>query len=173
VEFLDDQPDSGRVIQPYIRNLEAIGVSAVLRIVDTAQLQNRLGDFDFDIVNSWNLQSLMPGAEQRDLFGSAAAHTPNSGNVAGLQSPVVDALIDQIVAAKSRPALVAAARAMDRVLLWEYLCVPLWTIGGFPCAYWNRFGFPTERLHLGGLPAVWWSTERREAGPASHGGGAG
>jgi microcin C transport system substrate-binding protein len=168
VEFLDDQPGASRVLQPYFRSLAAIGVRGILRVVDTAQLQNRLGGFDFDIVSVWSGQSLSPGAEQRDLFGSAAADTPNSGNIPGVRSPVVDALIDRIVSAKTRPALAVAVRALDRVLLWEYLCVPQWTIGGFPCAYWDRFGVPAGRQHLDGLPSVWWQKRAREADSGPH-----
>lgn len=171
VEFVDDQPSASRVLQPYLYNLEAIGVQGVLRVVDTAQLRNRMGDFDFDIANVWNRQSLSPGSELKDMFGSDAADTSNSGNIMGLKSPVVDALIDRIVAARTRPALVAAVQALDRVLLWESLCVPQWTIGGFPCAYWNRFGLPPGRQHLAAMPSTWWQESPRPLAPAAKGRG--
>ncbi|HWG71507.1 MAG TPA: extracellular solute-binding protein [Steroidobacteraceae bacterium] len=162
VEFIDDQPGTERVLQPYLLDLLKIGVQATLRIVDTAQLQNRLGSFDFDIVSDWKRQSRSPGNELREFFGSKAADLPGSDNTPGLKQPAVDALIERIVFARDRPALVAAARALDRVLLWDYLCIPQWTLDGFPCAYWNRFGLPKSRQYLGGMPSVWWQESAPE-----------
>ncbi len=159
IEFLLDEPGLERIVQNYITDLEKIGVRGSIRVVDPAQYQNRLEQFDFDMTSDWQRVSLSPGNELRDLFGSEGAARPGSGNIAGLKSPVVDALIERIVAAPDRQSLVVATRALDRVLMWQQLCVPQWYLGGFPCAYWDRFGLPEGQLHLDGLPATWWEKQ--------------
>ena len=159
IEFIDDQPSIERVLQPYLLDLAKIGVRGRLRVIDTSQYQNRLSNFDFDMTSDWKRQSPSPGRELRDFFGSSAADVANSLNVAGIKNRVVDALIEKVIEATDRPQLIAAVRALDRVLLWNYYCVPQWCMTGFPCAYWDRFGFPRGRMHLDAFPAVWWSRE--------------
>src|SRR5262249_42963264 len=118
VEFLNEQPDFEKVILFYKASLERLGVGVTVRTVDPSQYQNRLRNWDFDIVTALWLQSLSPGNEQRDFWGSQAADTPAARNLCGIKNPAVDSLIERIILAKTRPELVAATRALDRVLLW-------------------------------------------------------
>jgi len=126
-EILLDQPDFERITLPFVKNLERLGVTAHLRTVDTAQYQHRLEDFDFDMTVKVWAESLSPGNEQRDDWTSEAARTPGSQNLAGIRDPVVDRLVDLVVAAPDRSSLVARSRALDRVLLWGFYVIPIGT----------------------------------------------
>ena len=107
----------------------ALGITVTVRTVDNVQFENRLRDFDFDIItNAWG-ESLSPGNEQRGYWGSQAADQPGSFNMIGIKNPAVDAMIDQVIFAKNRADLVAATKALDRVLLWNHYVVPQWTYG--------------------------------------------
>ena len=159
IEFLLDEPSSERIIQSYLADLKKIGVGGTIRVVDPSQYRNRLKTFDFDIIDDWKRVSRSPGYEMVHMFGAASADRPGSGNVAGLKSQVVDALVQEIVGANDRTSLVAATRALDRVLMWERICIPQWHMAGFPCAYWDRFGMPEAPLHLSGLPSTWWEAQ--------------
>lgn len=139
-EILLAAPEFDRVAQPLIENLKKIGVAATVRLVEGAQYERRLKDFDFDIVVNSVGQSLSPGNEQRFFFGSEAAGRPGSRNVAGIQNPAVDKLIDKIVFAKDREELVAATRALDRVLLRNYYVIPNWFLPFERLASWDLFG---------------------------------
>jgi microcin C transport system substrate-binding protein len=145
--------------------LERLGVDVSLRSVDLAQYENRVRQFDFDVImGSWG-QSLSPGNEQRDYWSSRAADTPGSQNFVGIKNPAVDVLIDRIVFAKSREELVAATRALDRVLLWNFYVVPQWTYPFTRTARWDRFGRP-EVLPKYAEPdflEVWWWDAARAA----------
>ena len=146
-----------------IKNLERLGVSTRIRTVDTSQYQNRLDNFDYDmIVNSWG-QSLSPGNEQRNFWSSAAVDTPGSRNYVGVNDPVADALIDKIIFAESRQALVDATRALDRVLLWGHYVIPQWHIRNFRVAYWNKFGRPKISPRYGLGFDYWWVDAAKEA----------
>lgn len=141
-EILLVSPAFERIAGPFVKNLERLGIEASIRTVDTSQYQNRLNQFDFDmIVAVWG-QSLSPGNEQRDFWSCEAARTPGSRNYAGICDPVVDALIDRIIQAPTREDLVAACRALDRVLLWGHYVIPHWHIPYIRIAYWNKFGRP-------------------------------
>jgi microcin C transport system substrate-binding protein len=121
------------------------------------------GTGDFDIaVYSWT-ETLSPGNEQRDYWGSQAAVTPGSRNIVGIANKAVDALIDQVVFAKDREGLVAATRALDRVLLWNHYVVPQWTYGKIRTARWDRFGKPPRMptYGLSAFPTIWWWDARR------------
>ncbi len=158
VELLSDQPAYERVNLFYKPGLERMGIEVTIRTVDDAQYENRLRDRDFDIIiQSWP-ESLSPGNEQRDFWGSAAADRPGSGNFVGIKNPAVDALIDRVIFAKSRDELVAATKALDRVLLWNHYVVPQWTVAKRWTAHWDRFGRPDKMPHYGedAFPAVWW-----------------
>ena len=131
-----------RVLGPYAKNLSRLGVKADLRMVDTSQYINRLTSYDFDMtVHVWG-QSLSPGNEQRYFWSSAAADMPGSQNLAGIKDPVVDALVETLVTARGREALVTACRALDRVLLWGHYVVPHWYLDGWRVAWWDIFGRP-------------------------------
>ncbi len=146
-----------RIIQPFARNLERLGIVVNIRLVDTAQYQNRIDNFDFDMLWGGFGQSLSPGNEQRDFWGSAAADVPGSRNLIGIRDPVVDELIEAVIAAPDREALIAASRALDRVLLWGHYVVPLWHLRSYRIAYWDMFGRPeiTARYDHG-FPSTWW-----------------
>jgi microcin C transport system substrate-binding protein len=145
-----------RITLPFIQNLKKIGVEATLRSVDVNQYQNRVQQFDFDMMVGTFGQSLSPGNEQEGYFGSDSANRPGSRNLAGVQSPAVDAMIRHIVLAKDRDDLIAATRAMDRILLWGHYVIPQWYLPYNRLAYWNRFGKP-ETLTLRGEDTwSWW-----------------
>ncbi|MDP1670607.1 MAG: extracellular solute-binding protein, partial [Alphaproteobacteria bacterium] len=157
VEFLLDQPNFERIVSPYVRSLERLGVKASIRVIDTAQYQNRTDAYDFDIVIGGIANSLSPGNEQREYWSSAAAARPGSRNMIGVNSPIVDALIDKIIFAEDRAALVAASRALDRVLLWGHYLVPQWHSPVSRIAYWNVIDYPrpTPDYNIG-FPDLWW-----------------
>jgi len=158
VEFLIDSPEVQRFIGPYQPALERLGITVTLRPVDDAQYENRLRQWDYDvIVASWG-ESLSPGNEQRGFWGSQAADQPGSRNYVGIKNPAVDALIDRIVYAKNRAELVAATHALDRVLLWNFYVVPNWTYGKVRTARWDRFGRPDKlpEYGLSAFPTIWW-----------------
>jgi microcin C transport system substrate-binding protein len=145
--------------------LERLGINVSLRSVDLAQYENRIRQFDYDVIFTLWAQSLSPGNEQRDFWGSAAADTPGSQNYVGIKNPAVDALIDRIIFAKRREELVATTRALDRVLLWNHYVVPLYYLWKDRAARWDRFGKPDllPRYGLSGFPTVWWWDAERAA----------
>ena len=156
-EFLLVQPDFERLVLPIISTLERLGVKASVRTVDTSQYQRRQDTFDFDIVVANYPQSLSPGNEQRDYWGSEAADHDGSRNLIGIKNPAVDKLIDLVILAKDRAELVAATRALDRVLLWNHYVVPQWHLPFERHAMWDKFGRP-ERLptRSSSFLRVWW-----------------
>lgn len=158
VEFLLVSPTFERVVLPYKQNLEKLGIGVTVRVVDAAQYQTRRDTFDFDITIGNFGQSLSPGNEQRDYWGSAAASREGSRNIIGIQDPAVDALIENIIFAPDRASLVAASRALDRVLLWNHYLVPHWW-SPLRTARWDRYGLPDTLpafAPAGGFPDVWW-----------------
>ena len=157
VEFLDFQPTMQPHTQPFIRNLGLLGIQATSRIVDAAQYQRRTEEFDFDVVTARYSNSSTPGEALRLIFGSLAAKTKGSQNLPGISDPVVDALLETIVQAETRPGLVAAVRALDRVLRAGRYWVPMWYRGSNPVAYWDLFGHPpTPPAYDLGAPSTWW-----------------
>lgn len=157
VEILVQDPSSERVALFYKPSLERIGVTASIRTVDDAQYQNRIRSFDFDmIIDVWG-QSLSPGNEQREFWGSQSADKPGSKNTIGIQNPAIDALIEKVIFAKNREGLVAATRALDRVLLWNFYVVPQFTYGFSRYARWDRFSHAElPKYARSGLPSLWW-----------------
>jgi len=157
-EILVNSPMFDRWLLPFIANLKKLGVTASIRQVDTAQYQNRLNDFDFDVTVDTFPQSLTPGNEQNAYWHSDMADTKGSMNLIGIKNPVIDALIEKIVQAPTREELITATRAMDRVLQWNFYVIPQWYIDTFRIAYWNKLGRPAENPPYG-LPVVetWWA----------------
>jgi microcin C transport system substrate-binding protein len=158
VEFLADDPNFERVFLFYKPSLDRLGITVSVRTVDDAQYENRLRNWDFDIItNAWG-ESLSPGNEQRGYWGSQAADQPGSLNLIGIKNPAVDAMIDAVIFAKSRDDLVAATHALDRVLLWNHYVVPQWSYGKVRSARWDRFGRPEQMPKYGAsaFPTVWW-----------------
>lgn len=163
LEFLLVNQGFTRIVAPIQRAMERLGIKVEVRVVDTSQYINRIRNFDFDvIVGSWG-QSLSPGNEQRDFWGSAAADRPGSRNYIGIKDPAIDNLIDQIIFASSRGELVAATRALDRVLLWNHFVIPNWHINSYRIAYWNRFSRPAIKPKYGlGFSDTWWVDEAKD-----------
>jgi microcin C transport system substrate-binding protein len=158
VEILVQDPPSERMALFYKPSLERIGVTTSIRVVDDAQYQNRLRSFDFDIIIDLWPESLSPGNEQREFWGSQAADQPGSKNTIGIKNPAIDALIDKVIFARDRPDLVAATKALDRVLLWNFYVVPQFTYGFTRYARWDRFSHaePLPKYGHSGLPSLWW-----------------
>jgi microcin C transport system substrate-binding protein len=161
VEFLGYDASLERYVLPYKQALERIGIGVDVRLVDAAQYQNRLRSFDFDITTTVFPQSLSPGNEQREFFGSAAADRPGSRNIIGIKDAGIDALIERVIFARDRDNLVAATRALDRVLLAHDFVVPQWTTRVSRTVRWNRFGRPDKLPEYGGsgFPNIWWYDE--------------
>lgn len=158
VEILVQDPSAERIALFFKPSLERIGVAVSIRLADDAQYQNRVRSFDFDmIIDQWG-QSLSPGNEQREFWGSKAADQPGSRNTIGIKNPAVDALIEQVIFAKDREGLVAATKALDRVLLWNFYVVPQFTYGFSRYARWDRFSHaePLPKYGRSGLPTLWW-----------------
>jgi microcin C transport system substrate-binding protein len=156
IEILLDNESFVRVVQPYVDNLKRAGIDASIRMVDTSQYQNRLDDLDFDAIELKSGFFPPPGVEMRSYYGSEAADVKGSGNWAGIKNPVVDKLIEQIVAAKDLETLKATTRALDRVLLWQYYAVPEWYNDQAWLAYWDEFNYPATSPKFGtGFPDTW------------------
>ncbi|MDQ8726999.1 extracellular solute-binding protein [Bradyrhizobium sp. LHD-71] len=158
VEFLSSDPSSERLILFYKPSLERLGINVSVRTVDDVQYQNRLRNFDFDVVTGLWAQSLSPGNEQLEYWGSRAADQPGSQNLVGIKNPAVDELIQKIIFAKDRATLVAATKALDRVLLWNFYVVPQFTYDKARYARWDRFSHaePLPKYGVSGLPSLWW-----------------
>jgi microcin C transport system substrate-binding protein len=158
VEIMVQDPPSERIALFYKPSLERMGVTTSIRVVDDAQYQNRLRGFDFDIIVDLWPESLSPGNEQREFWGSQTADQPGSKNTVGIKNPAVDALIDKVIFAKDRAGLVAATKALDRVLLWNFYVVPQFTYGYTRYARWDRFSHaePLPKYGHSGLPSLWW-----------------
>jgi microcin C transport system substrate-binding protein len=162
-EILEDDPLFDRVILPFVKNLERLGVSARLRVVDAAQYQKRIEDFDFDMTVFVWPQSLSPGNEQRDFWSTKAAETRGTRNVAGIRDPVVDTLIDLLIKAPDRKRLVDRTRALDRVLLWGHHVIPHWHIRAYRVAYWDKFARPAVAPKYALGLDTWWVDAAKEA----------
>jgi microcin C transport system substrate-binding protein len=162
-EFLLVVPDFERLVQAYKHALDKLGIKTSIRTVDSAQYVRRVDTFDFDIVIASFRQSLSPGNEQRDFWGSEAADKQGSRNVIGIKNPAVDKLVDRIIFAKDRAELVAASRALDRVLLWNHYLVPHFYSAHDRIAHWDKFGrpdkLPTSTTSLSQFIQVWWQDE--------------
>lgn len=164
IEFLLNSPTFERHVALYAVNLRRLGIGVSIRIVDGAQYQARRNDFDYDVIIEAIGQSSSPGNEQADYFGSQAANEQGTRNYAGIKNPAVDKLISYIVYAKDREELVAATKAMDRVLLWNYYVVPQWYYDQINIAYWNKFGIPEKQpLYVGFDMFSMWIDREKEA----------
>ena len=164
VEFLYFEPTFERIYGAFGRSLERLGVTVSLRLVDGAQYEERLKTHDFDITTNRFVFSLSPGAELNTFFGSGTADQVGSPNAAGIKDPVADALIGEVVAANDRESLIAAARALDRVLLWGHYMIPQWYKGAHHLVYWNKFGRPTVKpRYARGVIDTWWVDREKDA----------
>ncbi|QCI65089.1 extracellular solute-binding protein [Phreatobacter stygius] len=157
IEFVDFDNSLERHTQPFVANLRRLGIEANIRRVDSAQYQARLKDYDFDLTIRRYSLSLTPGESMRTFFGSASGREPGSNNLSGIADPVLDALIEKALVAKSRPELTMTCKAIDRVLRAGRYWVPNWYQGVHKIAYWDMFGFPETKPRYGrGAPGTWW-----------------
>ena len=141
-EILLNEPIYERIVLPFAQNLARMGITARVRTVDTAQYQRRMDTFDYDMTVVLLPQSLSPGNEQRDFFGSRAADEHGSQNVIGIKSPVIDELIEELINSPDRASLVAHTRALDRVLQFGYYVIPQFHLGAFWVAHWDKYRRP-------------------------------
>jgi microcin C transport system substrate-binding protein len=157
VEFLIDEPSFQPHHMPFIKNLGTLGIEATLRVVDPVQYRKRVDHFDFDLTIQRFAFSSTPGDSLRSYFSSQAAGIKGSQNVAGISDPVIDALIDKIIAADSRTSLTSACRVLDRVIRTGRYWVPHWYKASHWLAYWDVFGLPvTKPRYARGIPETWW-----------------
>ena len=164
VEILTFSPSFERIINPYIQNLKKIGINASLRRVDPAQYERRMKTFDFDVTTQRYTMNLTPSVELKSFWGSEAAGIDGSFNLAGISDPVVDALIDKVVEAKTRDELVTATRAVDRVLRTGHYWVPHWYKASHNLAFWNKFSRPSIKPKYDrGVITTWWFDPARAA----------
>ncbi|WP_250886353.1 extracellular solute-binding protein [Pseudomonas brassicacearum] len=161
-EILLVNPNLERILQPYVENLASIGIQARLRTVDRAQYKQRLDQFDFDMILLTLNQTLSPGLEQWQYFHSSQVGVKGSKNYAGIANPVVDHLLEKLLAAQTRDEQVAAGKALDRVLLWQHYCIPNWYLNYHRLAYRNRFAFVTTPSYTLGLSAWWLKSSEKD-----------
>ena len=164
LDFLIVSPAFERIILFYKPSLERLGIEVSVRVVDSSQYVNRVRARDFDVIVAGWAQSLSPGNEQRDFFGAEAADREASRNYGGIKDPAVDAMIERVIFARDREELVAATKALDRVLLWNHYVVPTWTSSVSRTARWDRLGKPEKLPHYSyGFPDIWWYDAARAA----------
>ncbi len=157
-EILLSNPSFERTVTPFVNSVKKIGIDARIRTVDASQYTNRVRSFDYDMIYGIWAQSLVPGNEQSDYWGSSSVGQEGSKNYAGIADPAIDALIKKIVFAPNRDELVATTRALDRVLLAHHYVIPLFYSKTVNIAYWNQLARPQELPYYGlGFPDVWWS----------------
>ena len=158
IEFLTFSPSFERVFAPIVKNLKRIGADASIRVVDSSQYTQRVDQArDFDITTAAFGVSATPGVGERGFWNSSFADQPGSNNDAGVKDPVVDDLVERLASAKDRESLTTAARALDRVLLWNQYIIPQWYRSTYTIAYWDMFGRPeTVPAYSLGFLDTWW-----------------
>ena len=162
-EMLLNDASFERVVLPYKQNLERIGVDMTVRTIDTAQFKRRDDEFDFDMMVTGFGQSLSPGNEQRDFWGSKAAATTGSRNAIGIRDAAIDSLVETLIGAPDRESLINVTRALDRVLLWSHFVVPNWHSNTAYVAYWNRFARPAKAAKYAPVAFdTWWIDEAKD-----------
>jgi microcin C transport system substrate-binding protein len=165
LELLGEDPSFERVMLFFKPSLERLGITVSVRTIDATQYENRLRSWDFDIVVSSWPESLSPGNEQREYWGSQAADQAGSRNLIGIKNPAIDKLIERVIFTRDRADLIVATKALDRVLLWNNFVVPQWTYNKVRTARWDRFGRPPEPPKYGqsGFPTIWWYDAEKAA----------
>ena len=164
IEFLIDEPTFQPHHLPYIKNLGVLGIDATLRVVDPVQYRARVDAFDFDITVERFSFSATPGNSLRTFFSSQAAATKGTQNLAGIADPAVDALVDTIIAARTRAELTAACKALDRVIRAGRYWIPHWYKASHWIAYWDVFDYPSDKpRYFRGIPETWWYDRNKAA----------
>ncbi|MEO1538148.1 MAG: extracellular solute-binding protein [Pseudomonadota bacterium] len=161
IEILDDGPSFERIALPFIENLKLLGIDAKWELIDPAQYEQRQEDFDYDVVIGRFSLPLSPSVELNTLFSSESADRPGTFNLSGLQDPVVDALIEEVIAAENRETLTVRVKALDRVLRDRLIWVPNWYKGSHWIAYWDVFGFPDEKPPYDRGTDYWWFEQEK------------
>ena len=160
-EFLIVSPSVEKIALAFQKTLEVLGITMSVRTVDSSQYQARMLNYDFDMIKaSWNV-SLSPGNEQQFYWGSEVGKKDGSKNYAGVNSPVVDSLIETLIGAKTREELTTAIHALDRVLLWGHYVIPLYHSNTDRIAYWNFLEFPDEIPLYGLVIESWWANSEK------------
>jgi microcin C transport system substrate-binding protein len=162
-EILLGNPQFERVTLPYVENLKRLGITARVRTVDPAQYQKRIDDYDFDMEVESYPQSESPGNEQRSYWSSQAADQRGEQNTIGVKDPAVDAMIDAIIQAPDRAALVTRTHALDRLLQWGFYVVPNWHLTYDRVAHWDRFSWPKVTPKIGADTSTWWVDPQKDA----------
>ena len=160
-EILLVSPAFERIVLPFKDNLEKLGINVNIRTIDSAQYQNRLDSFEFDMIVSTFSQSLSPGNEQRNFWSSNAAKTNGSRNFIGIRDPVVDLLIEKIISSKTRSDLINSTKALDRVLLWGHYIIPQWHISAYRNLHWDIFDYPSIRPKYSLGSNTWWIDSKK------------
>ncbi|XOV90609.1 MAG: extracellular solute-binding protein [Pseudomonadota bacterium] len=157
IDFITSSASLERTLQPYLMNLDRLGIKASVRLMEISQFIHRMGAFDYEAtIRSWP-QSPIPGPELRNYFGSEAAGTQFSRNEFGIRNPVVDDLIELVLESRSYPELITRAHALDRVLLWNFYVVPGFYAPGYRYGYWNKYTYPeTQAEFRTGFFDTWW-----------------
>ena len=161
-EILLVSPAFERIVLPFVDNLKKLGIEVSVRTIDSAQYQNRIDSFDFDMIVSTFSQSLSPGNEQRNFWGSDAAKTNGSRNIIGIENDVIDLLIEKVISDKNREELIQSTRALDRVLLWGHYVIPQWHISSYRTLYWDIFDKPEIRPKYSLGTNTWWIDPEKE-----------
>ena len=162
-EILLSSPVFERWAVPYANNLKKIGIDARVRTVDASQYTNRVRSFDYDVI--WNVwaETMNPGNEQADYWGSGSVNQQGSRNYSGISDPAVDALIRMVIFAPNRDEQVASIKALDRVLMAGHYVVPLFYRDTQSITYWNTITRPAEYpTYATGFPDVWWSSSAKK-----------
>ncbi|MGH6933333.1 MAG: extracellular solute-binding protein [Dongiaceae bacterium] len=168
-EILLADPLFERISQPLTQNFERLGIKVTIRTVDPSQYQNRVRDFDYDMIVTTFGQSESPGNEQREFWGSANADVAGTRNYIGIKDPVIDELIELVIAAESRESLISRTHALDRVLLWGHYVIPQWNLPADRVAYWNKFSRPDRKPKYGVGFNSWWIDAEKVAALAANG----
>jgi len=171
LEFLDNDPMVERLTAPLVKNLRLLGIDATIRLVDSSQYQQRRDNYDFDVMIQRYSLSLTPGIEIRAYWTSDFAGVPGGRNLSGIADPAVDALVEKVIAAKTREEQIIAARALDRVLRAGHYWIPQWHKNVHHIAFWDKFAWPeTKPKYHRGVMATWWCNGDETDLPASEAG---
>jgi microcin C transport system substrate-binding protein len=170
-EILLGQPAFERIVLPFKKNLERIGIEVQVRTVDVAQYRRRMDTYDFDMVVTSIGETNSPGNEQREFWTSATVDREGGRNLMGIANPAIDQIVELVIAAPDREALVTRVRALDRVLQWGHYMIPNWHIASDRLVYWDRFGKPEITPDRGVVPSAWWLDAQKAARLAPANGG--
>ena len=161
LEFLTQDPTNARILLPWFQALAQLGIKASMRLVDVSQYTNRIRRHDYDALAQSHDLLMPPTLELRANFHSTAAGQEGSRNYAGVSHPAVDYLIEKAEAAETLDEMIAACRALDRVLLWNYYLIPLYALDSRRTVFWDKFGRPPEPLYRPAYPDGWWYDESK------------